>query len=281
MAEQKRWQGELSKYFRQGNPGRAERSAIWQGAMGLQDVDHLEVSDFLVDMAKSHIEGRVEISEVQRRIRRFYEGPSQYGALESGTLEADTVAASIVATLLDNDFTFSPYELQHVHNSIFKDIFDHAGYFRPYNITKDEWVLCGETVIYSSFDTIPDALDYDFSREKHFSYNPLSVTDSIGHIASFTSSIWQIHPFCEGNTRATAVFMMKYLKSCGFKLYYDAFAVDSWYFRNALVRANYSNLRKGIQSTNEYLELFLSNLLLGYQYELRNRDLYIEYSPNI
>ena len=52
-------------------------------------------------------------------------------------------------------------------------------------------------------------------------------------------------------------------------------AENAWCFRNALVRANYTNLQKGIHETTEYLEVFLRNLLLNEQNELQNRNLHI------
>ena len=162
-------------------------------------------------------------------------------------------------------------------STAFKDIFPHAGEYRTYNITKSEWVLNGETVLYASADSIRDTLDYDFSQEKQFSYEGLSAGDAVKHIAKFTSGIWQIHPFCEGNTRSTAVFIIKYLKTFGFSVNNEIFAENSWYFRNSLVRANYNDLRKGINATTIYLERFFENLLMGYQNELKNRFIHVDY----
>ena len=156
-------------------------------------------------------------------------------------------------------------------------MFSHAGQIRQYNITKKEWVLNGDTVIYADFHSIKDTLDYDFATEKQFSYEGLSVDASAKHLAKFASDIWQIHPFCEGNTRATAVFMIQYMKTFGFRVNNDAFEKNSWYFRNALVRANYNNLQKGVHSTTKFLEMFFGNLLLGTNYELKNRYMHIDY----
>lgn len=121
-------------------------------------------------------------------------------------------------------------------------------------------------------------MDYDFSTEKQFSYEGLSVDEAVKHLAKFASDIWQIHPFSEGNTRATAVFMIKYMKTFGFSVNNDAFEKNSWYFRNALVRANYNNLQKGIHSTTKFLEMFFSNLLLDTNYELKNRYMHIDFA---
>ena len=122
-----------------------------------------------------------------------------------------------------------------------------------------------------------DTLDYDFATEKQFSYEGLSVEAAVKHLAKFASDIWQIHPFCEGNTRATAVFIIKYMKTFGFRVNNDAFQKNSWYFRNALVRANYNNLQKGIHSTTKFLEMFFGNLLLETNHELKNRYMHVDY----
>ena len=195
---------------------------------------------------------------------------------EKGTEEADRVAARITQILSEKTFQFSPAEYRMIHKRLFFGIYDHAGMTRTYNITKKEWVLHGKSVFYASADSINATLEYDFGQEKQFSYKGLSLQESVRHLAKFTSDIWQIHPFCEGNTRTTAVFIVKYLKTFGFHINNDAFAEHSWYFRNALVRANYNDLTRGIHATTEYLEHFFGNLLLGTDYELKNRNLVID-----
>ena len=156
-----------------------------------------------------------------------------------------------------------------------KGIYKHAGKIRDYNITKKEWVLDGATVIYGSASELRATLEYDFSQEKNFSYKYLSMDEIIHHLAVFISNLWQIHIFGEGNTRTTAVFFIKYLRILGFSATNDIFAENAWYFRNALVRTNYTNLQKGIHETTEYLEVFLRNLLLNEKNELHNRNLHI------
>ena len=174
-------------------------------------------------------------------------------------------------------FQSSPAEWLSIHRRLFEGVFSHAGQLRQYNITKKEWVLNGDTVTYADWNSIKDTLDYDFATEKQFSYEGLSVDAAVKHLAKFASDIWQIHPFGEGNTRATAVFMIKYMKTFGFRVKNDAFEKNSWYFRNALVRANYTNLQKGVHATTKFLEMFFSNLLLGRDYELKNRYMHIDY----
>ena len=174
-------------------------------------------------------------------------------------------------------FQSSPAEWLSIHRRLFEGVFSHAGQLRQYNITKKEWVLNGDTVTYADWNSIKDTLDYDFATEKQFSYEGLSVDAAVKHLAKFASDIWQIHPFGEGNTRATAVFMIKYMKTFGFRVNNDAFEKNSWYFRNALVRANYTNLQKGVHATTKFLEMFFSNLLLETAHELKNRYMHIDY----
>ena len=273
----KNWQFELEEYIKQGEPDKAEKSEAWQTAIGLQAVDGLNTSDYLLDTAKEHIEGKITIDEAQKRIHSYYEQRSVRTETENETKEADIVSARIAKLLGERAFQFSPAEWLSIHRRLFEGVFSHAGQVRQYNITKKEWVLNGDTVIYADWNSIKETLDYDFATEKQFSYEGLSVDAAVKHLAKFASDIWQIHPFSEGNTRATAVFMIKYMKTFGFSVNNDAFEKYSWYFRNALVRANYNNLQKGVHSTTKFLEIFFSNLLLDTHYELKNRYMHIDY----
>ena len=275
--DHEKWQMDLEEYIRQGEPEQSEKSTAWKTAIGLQDVDGLKTSEYLLETAKEHIEGRIDIKTAQKRIQSYYEQRQSRTEIEDGTKEADIVSARIAELLGERTFQFSPAEWKTIHKRLFKDIFPHAGEYRTYNITKSEWVLNGETVLYASADSIRDTLDYDFGQEKQFSYEGLSAGDAVKHIAKFTSGIWQIHPFCEGNTRSTAVFIIKYLKTFGFSVNNEIFAENSWYFRNSLARANYNDLGKGISATTIYLERFFENLLLGYQNELKNRFIHVDY----
>ena len=277
MPKDLNWKYDLEEYIRQGEPGKAEKSAAWQTAIGLQDVDGLKTSDYLIETAKDHIEGIIDIAQAKDRIHSYYEERKNRANLEASTKEADIVSARITEILSEKTFQFSPAELQSIHKRLFTGVFSLAGEFRTYNITKKEWILNGDTVTYSSYDSIKDTLDYDFGQEKKFSYEGLSAEDAIKHIAGFTSGIWQIHPFGEGNTRTTAVFILKYLRTFGFTFSNDAFAENSWYFRNALVRANYNDFNEGITATDKYLIAFLENLILGAKNELRNRYMHVDY----
>lgn len=274
------WQTDLEEYIRQGEAEQSEKSIAWKTAIGLQDVDGLKTSEYLLETAKEHIEGKIDISTAQERISNYYEVRTDRKNIENDTKEADIVSTRITQLLSEKAFQFSPAELFLIHKRLFTGVFKHAGEIRSYNISKKEWVLKGDSVFYASFESIKDTLDYDFNQEKAFSYEGLTIQKAIEHISDFTAGIWQIHPFCEGNTRTTAVFILKYLSTFGFSLSNSVFAKNSWYFRNALVRANYNNLQKGISSTTKYLNLFFENLLLNANHDLKNRYLHIDYNKN-
>lgn len=242
MNKKNDWSLELSEYIKQGELNQVEKTKTWEMAIGLQDVDGLKPSKYLIKTAKEHIEGTIDIKEAKTRIDEYYEVQGNRKNFEKRDEEADKVAVRITEILSEKAFSFSPAELLNIHKRLFKDIFNKAGVYRDYNFTKKEWVLNGDTVTYAPFDTIKEALEYDFEQEKNFSYKGLSLDESIKHLCRFTSNIWQVHPFCEGNTRTTAVFIIKYLRTFGFNINDEVFAENSWYFRNSLVRANYKNL---------------------------------------
>ncbi|MEA1875567.1 MAG: Fic family protein [Bacteroidota bacterium] len=270
----------FQEYLRQGEPNRAEKAKVWKTAIGLQKVDDLKPSDYLIETARQNIEGDITIEEVKQRIDSYYKQHPVENA-ENRTEEADKVSARITEILSEKTFTFSPVEYLTIHRRLFKGIYNHAGKIRDYNITKQEWVLNSETVLYASAESLKATLEYDFQQEKVFSYSGLSQQEIIEHIAHFTSYLWQIHIFGEGNTRTTAIFLIKHLRKLGFnKVNNDLFADHSWYFRNALVRANYEDLLKGIHKTEKYLIHFLLNLLHMENHLLKNREMHVNYSVN-
>lgn len=264
----------FEEYLREGEPDKASKGYVWSTAIGLQAVDGLKPSKYLIDTAIQNIEGKITLKEANDLIENYYEEKPDAVA-DNRTEEADKVSARIAEILSETGFSFSPNEYISIHRRLFQGIYSHAGKIRDYNITKKEWVLDGETVLYGSASELRATLEYDFSQERDFSYKGLSMDEMIHHLAIFVSRLWQIHIFGEGNTRTTAVFFIKYLRSLGFSATNDIFADNAWYFRNALVRANYTNLQKGIHETTEYLEIFLRNLLLGEKNDLHNRYLHI------
>lgn len=276
MADKKDWNRELSEYIKQGEPGRVEKTKVWEAAIGLQEVDGLTPSEYLVETAKEHIEGNINILQVKERIDQYYAVADDRKNFEKEKEQADKVAVRITEVLSEKAFSFSPTELLSIHKRLFAGIVDGAGKYRDYNITKKEWVLDGDTVIYSSFDIIRESLEYDFEQERNFSYKDLSFADAVKHLCRFTANLWQVHPFVEGNTRTTAVFIIKYLRTFGFNINDEIFADNSWYFRNALVRANYKNFEKNVFEDTSFLEKFFFNLLSNTKYPLRNRDAHID-----
>lgn len=267
---------DFGEYIRQSEPHKREKGYAWQTAIGLQAVDGLKPSEYLKEKARQHIEGDITIDEVKQLVDSYYKSKVTRSSSEDRTEEADKVSARITEILSENTFTFSPIEYLAIHRHLFEGIFSHAGQIRDYNITKNEWVLKGATVLYASAGSIRETLEYDFSQEKIFDYKNLNIDEAIRHIARFVSGIWQIHAFGEGNTRTTAVFTIKYLHTFGFNFSNETFANHSWYFRNALVRANYNDLTKGVYATTEFLEKFFRNLILNEQNELKNRNLQID-----
>lgn len=263
-------------YLYAGEPDVAERALSWDVAMGLQAVDGLEVSEYLREVAGEHITGSIGMDEVQQRLHSYY---AELGSGSRSCDEADKVAANIAGLLNEPAFHFSPAGLASIHKRLFHNVFKFAGKIRDYNITKREWVLDGDTVRYAHAAEIIMALDYDIEREKRFSFLNLSQDKIVEHIAHFIAGVWQIHPFPEGNTRSTAVFCIKYLRYLGYNVTNLPFATHAKYFRDALVRANYNNMPKGVVADYSFLIKFFRNLLLGETHELRSRDLHVQAAP--
>ncbi len=274
--EKEKWNLELSEYIKSSEDSTVEKAKNWEIAIGLQDVDGLKPSKYLIETAKEHIEGNIDLKEAEKRINQYYKVLDNR-TLEEASEEADKVSVRITELLSEKSFTFNPTELINIHKRLFSGIFKDAGKIRNYNFIKNEWVLNGDTVTYSSFETIEAALKCDFDEEKEYSYKDKTLDEAIKHLCRFTSNIWQIHPFCEGNTRTVAVFIIKYLKTFGFDINDDAFAKHSWYFRNSLVRANYKNYEKNIFEDISFLEKFFYNLLTDTNYELKNRYTHVDY----
>lgn len=265
---------DFSQYYEAREPGRRERAYGWATAIGLQAVDGLSPSQNLIETARRHIEGEISAAEARRLVDAYYETRLSHDA-PTREEEADKVAARICEIIYLPSFRLSPEYLIGLHGKIFEGVFPHAGKIREVDLTKREWVLDGESVHYEASFFIEKSLDYDFGKEAAFKYKGLSENAFVEHFASFISGIWQIHPFREGNTRTTALFAIKYLRSKGFAVTNDLFAENSWYFRNALVRANYENQQRGIEKTQLPLEEFFKVLIYGYDIELKSRHLKI------
>ena len=269
---------DFEAYERLAEPHKRERASLWRTAIGLQDVDGLKVSDYLKEAAVKHIEGDITIDDVRQQLKSYYVNKTTHDNDDAEKEEADRVAANIAKLLSEQSFSFTALEFLNIHRHLFDGVFKHAGEIRPYDISKKEWVLQGDTVVYGRAADIMMALRYDIQQEKDFCYKGLTTDEIINHIVDFVTLLWQNHPFREGNTRTTAVFVIKYLRSIGFRANNDLFAENSWYFRNALVRANYRNPSKGVEPNKSFLIKFFRNLMLGEQHELKNRYMLIGYN---
>ena len=266
---------DFESYIRSSEPGKQAKASAWKTAIGLQAVDGLQTSDYLKNTAVKHIEGDISIDEVKTLINSYYQSKTLRTPADDDMEEADKVSANIARILNEQSFAFSVTGFTSIHRRLFEGVFKFAGKIRDYDITKKEWVLRGDTVLYVNSEDLRMALEYDLEQEKSFSYKNLTIQDVVAHLAKFVSGIWQIHPFGEGNTRTTAVFTIKYLRSIGFDVNNDLFAEHSWYFRNALVRANYRNVRKGIEPDMSHLVRFFENLIMNTSHELKNRFMVI------
>ena len=240
--------------------------------VGLQDVDHLKTSEYFNEESQKYLSGDISLQEFKKLIDSYYKSKPD---IDDSALEADKVSIRISELIEDKSFTFTVGQFLSIHRYLFEDVFERAGQIRTYNISKNEWVLDGASVTYGDWRELELTLQYDFSIEKQFDYSKLSLDETIERLAIFTANLWQIHIFSEGNTRTVAVFLIKYLRSLGFDVSNDLFKKNAWYFRNALVRANYTNVPKGIYENRSFLVKFLRNLLLGEQNILENRNLHV------
>ena len=266
----------FDEYIRQGEPQQKERAEAWRVAIGLQAVDGLKTSEYLQDTARRNIEGEITIDEARELVKQYYVKKTAHDEEDEDKEEADRVSSNISKLLQTDAFTYSVAGLAAIHRAIFEGVFKHAGRFRDYDISKKEWVLQGDSVLYGRWQDLRMAIEYDLEQEHQFNYSALNKDQMVEHLAKFVAGLWQIHPFGEGNTRTTAVFAIKYLRSQGFEVNNDLFERHSWYFRNALVRANYRNLKKGINYEPIFLVRFFRNLLRGENNTLKNRYMIID-----
>ena len=233
---------------------------IWEIAIGLNKVDNLKPSSFLREL----IDKKLSCDEMEKEILKYYGFRYLTSKIERDLRECDLVSIRTVKLLENKEFKFSIDYLKKIHKSLFSDILkkNYVGIFRNYNISKDERVLSGNSVIYADYRELTECLNYDFEREKKNDYKNLPLDEKINKVSNFISSIWQVHPFIEGNTRTTAIFLIKYLKKLGFKLNEDIFMENSLYFRNALVLSNYSNRELKISNDFRFLTSFFIKLIV-------------------
>ncbi len=256
-------------------PGRSEKETAWLTAIGIQAADGLRTSDYLWQLSQKHIDGKISFEEAAGQLNDYYSEKNAHDAGDPEKEEADKTAVNITRLLMSDAFSFSAAGLGSLHRRIFDGVYENAGVPRDFELSKREWVLGGDIIGYMKLETLPGALEECIEKERKYKYDLSSSDALIEHMAAFISKIWQICPFGEGNTRFTAVFTLLYLRYLGISYKIDTFKNDSWYFHNALVRANYRNIEKNIDYEPIYLERFFRNLLLSEQWDLRNRYVHV------
>lgn len=269
---------ELFKYLRSRNKTERDYSLLWLTSFGIQSVVNLKPSDNLFPIIKRHIEGTVDIHRTRTELREFYHEQHR----QSGNShihreeEADKVAVRIMEVLLDEDFDLTFEYFSKVHNHMFHGIYHHSGELRDKPLSKKEWVLGNTTILYPSTDHLRERIDYLFAKERCTDYKALSNRHKIRHFSEFISRLFIANPFQFANSRAVFVFAVKYLMAMGFQMQNDTFFREAWYFRNAIIRASYTNMHQGIYPTTEYMEMFLNNLLHNDTNELKNHRMVIK-----
>ena len=271
----------LTEFIKKANQEIEKIQSEWDMAIGLQLVDNLKPSNYLKELSIDNIYGKKSLKEIELELKNYYTKKMKEESIDSSEYECDLVSTRIVKLLQDNKFELSIDFIKNIHNFLFKDIYDFSGKLRDYNFSKKEIILNGDSALYGDFKTIEESLKYDINLEKKKDYKSMSKEEIIISISDFTSRIWQVHPFKEGNTRTTAIFIEKYLKKLGYTIDNSLFKNKSIYFRNALVRSNYSNRELNIKPTDKYLLYFFENLLLEKNNSLESRDLIVKELTNI
>ena len=248
----------------------------WDMAIGLQQVDNLTPSKYLKQISEKNILGELTIKEVEQGLREYYNTKEKQKDINHNKLECDFVSMRIVELLDQDNFKLSVDYLKYIHKYLFQDVYEFAGEFRKIDFSKHEKILNNDSVAYGDCKTLNESLEYDISLEKEKDYKDMNIVEVINNITDFTSSIWQVHPFREGNTRTIVVFIYKYLNSLGFNQNISIYKTKSSYFRNALVRSNYFNNYLNIKEDKSYLIKFYENLLLNKNNNLHSGDLIIK-----
>ena len=248
----------------------------WDAAIGLQEVDSLKPSKYLKKLSEENVNGEKTIYEVEHELKEYYIEKEKINDINHNELECDLVSTRIVQLLEDEKFKLSVDFLRYIHGYLFKDIYDFAGQFRKIDFSKHELILNNDSALYGDCKTLKESLEYDISLERVMNYKEMNIVEVINNITDFSSRIWQTHPFREGNTRTTAIFIIKYLISLGYQVDNTLFKDKSVYFRNALVRSNYFNNEKNVKEDNRYLIKFYENLLLGKNNNLQSKDLIVK-----
>ena len=263
----------INDYIEAEPPKNYVKQSQWDMAIGLQEVDSLKPSKYLEKLLQENVTGEKTIYEVEKELKEYY---TEKENINHNELECDLVSTRIVELLQEDNFELSIDYLKYVHKYLFQDVYEFAGEFRKVDFSKHERILNNDSVAYGDHKLLEQSLDYDITLEKNKNYKEMNIVDVINNITDFSSRIWQIHPFREGNTRTTALFIEKYLVSLGYNVDNTLFKDKSVYFRNALVRSNYFNNYLNIKEDNSFLIKFYENLLLGKNNNLHSKDLIVE-----
>lgn len=273
---EKKLDSSINEYIEEVKPSNYIKKSQWEMAIGLQEVDNLKPSKHLESLVNNNITGKMTLLEVEQSLKKYYLEKDSNNDINTNELECDFVSARIVELLQEKKFELSVDYLKYVHKYLFQDVFSFAGEFRKINFSKHEKILNNDSVPYGDYKILEASLNYDISLEKAKNYKEMSIVEVINSMATFSSNIWQVHPFREGNTRTTALFIEKYLISLGYNVDNTLFKNKSVYFRNALVRSNYFNDELDIKEDKQYLIKFYENLLLGKNNNLHSRDLIVQ-----
>ena len=264
----------MNPYQEEQKPKGYIKQLQWDMAIGLQQVDNLKPSKYLEQISEKNILGELTLKEVEQSLKEYY--TTKEKNINHNELECDFVSMRIVELLNQDNFKLSVDYLKYIHKYLFQDVYEFAGEFRKINFSKHEKILNNDSVAYGDCKTLNESLEYDISLEKEKDYKNMNIVEVINNITDFTSSIWQVHPFREGNTRTTAVFIYKYLNSLNFNQDISIYNNKASYFRNSLVRSNYFNNYLNIKEDKSYLIKFYENLLLGKNNNLHSEDLIVK-----
>ena len=273
---EKKFDSSNIKYEEINKPSEYIKKTEWDMAIGLQEVDNLKPSKHLENLLEENIIGKLSLDEVKEELRTYYVEKEKNNEVDYNELECDFVSTRIVELLQEDKFELSVDYLKYVHKYLFQDVYKFAGNFREVDFSKPEIILNKDSVAYGDSNTLKESLEYDISQELEKDYKEMNMVEVINNITNFSSNIGQVHPFREGNTRTTALFIQKYLISLGYNVDNTLFKDKSIYYRNALVRSNYFNNELGVKEDNSYLIKFYENLLLGKNNNLRSEDLIVK-----
>ena len=266
----------INEYEEINKPSEYIKQQEWEMAIGLQQVDKLKPSKYLEKLINENIIGKLSLEQVKRELRTYYIEKEKKNEVNHNELECDFVSTRIVELLQEDKFELSVEYLKYVHKYLFQDVYEFAGNFRMVDFSKPEIILNNDSVAYGDSRTLKESLEYDISLELEKNYKDMNMVEVIKNITKFSSNIWQVHPFREGNTRTTALFIEKYLISLGYNVDNSLFKEKSVYYRNALVRSNYFNNELDVKEDSSYLIKFYENLLLGKNNNLHSEDLIVK-----